>query len=281
MLSAHYLNDGVYRYPAAGLYPGDIGIDTLGTTPGWNGYNTGGPVTNNNLLAGVRSKFHRTYPAELVGSLYDYGADVYEFVSGQDGRLTFGFSDTASGVRLRVIRYHLGSNVQPRIDGYADDWAGRNVVSATDPANDNNRLNTGGSTNIYASAGVDLTNISGIRTNDILYLCARVREPDKINDTGNWFVVKIDVSGDDNADYYLYHLSNGSIYLYTTAPYLPVYRDLSGMQCARTHAYELALPLTLLPDYAPEGTVSVYFYAYTSGSPNLYDYPLTQLYFPP
>lgn len=254
MLTAHYLNDGVYRYPAAGLYPGDSGIDTLGTTPGWNGFSTGGPVTNNNLLAGVRSRFFRTYPAELTGTLYDYGADVYEYVSGQDGRLTFGFSDTASGVRLRVIRYHLGSNVQPRIDGYADDWAGRTAVSSSDPANDN----TGG------TGGLDITNVSGYITNDILYLAVRVREPARLADTENLWAMKINVDGNGTYDYYMY-LWDSRAYFMTVDPYVAIILDSTGSSYVRRDILEARIPLTIFPGLSG-ATIKLYFFTYLAAS---------------
>lgn len=253
MLSAHYLNDGVYRYPAAGLYPGDSGIDTLGTTPGWNGYNTGGPVTNNNLLAGVRSKFFRTYPAELTGSLYDYGADVYEYVSGQDGRLTFQFSDAAANLRLRVIRYHLGSNIQPRIDGYADDWAGRTVVSATDPVNDN----------AYGNGGADITNVSGYIASDVAYLAIRVRDPAALADTDNIFALKLNVDGGTDYEYYLYLWDSKAYFTQiNSSNTIPIALDSQGTSYIRRDILEIRLPLSIFPELNGP-TVTLYPFSYT------------------
>lgn len=253
MLTAHYLNDGLYKYPATNLYPGDSGIDTLGTTPGWNGFSTGGPVTNNNLLAGVRSRFFRTYPAELTGTLYDYGADVYEYVSGQDGRLTFQFSDTAAGVRLRVIRYHLGSNVQPRIDGYADDWAGRTVVSATDPANDN----------AYGNGGADITNFSGYIASDVAYLAVRVSDPAHLADADNIFALKLDVNDTAGYDYYLYLWDSKAYFTkIISSNSVPIALESPGLSYIRRDILEIRLPLSIFPDLSGL-KVTLYPFSYT------------------
>jgi len=276
MLSAHYLNDGVYSYPAAGLYPGDTGISTQGTTDTWKEYPSA--TTNIHHLCGPATKFFKSFPAEITGSLYQYGADMYEFVSGHSGSFTFLFNEISSGLRVRMIHYRPGSETQPHIDGYLDDWAGRATRSLSDPAYDNNRLYDSAHASSFASGGVDITNVSGYISNDIMYLAIRVREPAAINNPGNHFLLKLDVKNTLRHDYYL-DLKSTQLLLQEIGRWgssRPVVLSTTGLNYSRRDALEIKIPLLNFPGNI-KTTISIEAYGYSDGPPRIFDLPAGRL----
>lgn len=276
-LTAHYLDRDQYRYPPAGLYPGDTGIPTRGAYPGWYGYPA--PKTNNWILSGIRTKFHRSYPAEIRGDLYRYGADLYEFVSGSNGVLRFLFNDTAPGTRLRVIRFRPATDSTLFIDGRSDDWNGKPLTAVADPAGDHDRLNDNSPAGAFAGDGVDILSVQGFLTDSNLYLQIKTAAPAELNNDNNYFMLRLRPAADPAIRY--------DLYLYKTHAWfrksdnsgeLPVTQPPPGvLQYARAETVELQLPLNLFPDW-DGATVKIAAYGYTTGeTQTIFDFPAEEL----
>lgn len=275
-LTAHYLDRDQYRYPPAYLYPGDTGIPTRGSYAGWYGYPS--PTTNNWMLPGIRTRLHREYPVEITGELYQYGADLYEFISGNNGTLQLLFNRIQPDIKLRIIRFKPYDSGVPRIDGQLDDWQNLPATTLNDPADDHNMTGKSNTITSFAAPCSDILQTGGLITNNRLYFYIKTATADGLKDKNNEFLIKLDLSGDGTTEYNFYLYQTRAYFLrYTNDEWVQPQLDTTGIQYARGEAVELRLPLSIFSDTF-KSPIGVQAFGYTSGDPTIYDWPDGELW---